>query len=67
MDGGGGGDGDGEGDGRLLLSRSVRMRIVSRSTGDGLRSLSIYLSRMRTGDGDLSRTLSRVSITRVRS
>jgi hypothetical protein len=65
-----GGDGDGEGDGlgcRTFRS-TLRTRICSTDGADGsLVTRSIILSRTWTGDGDRSRTLSRVSITRARS
>jgi hypothetical protein len=68
--GGGGGDGDGESSRLGCLTSSRRMlrtRTLPTCSGDGVRSLSLstILSRTtRTGDGDRSRILSLVSMTR---
>lgn len=64
---GGGGEGDGDrdgGDGRLSSRSTIRVRTRSTGGGDGLRVLSMILSRIRTGDGDRSLLISRVSTTR---
>ena len=47
--------------------RSLSTNLSRMRIGDGLRSLSTTLSRYRIGDGDRSRTLSLVSMTRARN